>query len=79
MNAFETPLLYVRPLNMRKERLPKLVINWTSFERRKGDRSRATWLGKIQKAMSERKLNPEDWEGKEELGPEGSGLYRSET
>ena len=46
---------------MDEERLPKIILNWTPTERRRRGRPRTTWMGGIQKAMSERNLQPGDW------------------
>jgi len=43
-------------------RIPKQILKWTPIERRKRGRLKATCMGGIQKVMSERDLQPGDWE-----------------
>ena len=42
-------------------RIPKQIARWTPTERRKRGRPKASWMGGIQKAMSELNLRPGDW------------------
>ncbi|XP_030753594.1 uncharacterized protein LOC115880517 [Sitophilus oryzae] len=49
---------------MREDQIPKKVLKWIPSERRKKGRPKATWIGGIHKAMSERNLHPGDWENR---------------
>ncbi|CAG9839790.1 unnamed protein product [Diabrotica balteata] len=46
---------------MDDDRLPNQILKWTPRERRKRGRQKQSWLGGIQKAMSERNLHPGEW------------------
>lgn len=50
---------------MNNGRIPKQILQWVPTERKKRGRPKATWMGGIQKAMSERNPQPGDWENRE--------------
>ena len=57
---------------MPEERIPKLIMEWISLERRKRGRPRKTWTEGVHAAMTTRYLEPDQWRNREEwrLGPE---------
>ena len=46
---------------MPEERIPKLIIDWIPWERRKRGRSRKTWMEGVQAVMITRNLEPDQW------------------
>jgi len=51
---------------MPEERIPKLIVDWTPWERRKRGRPRKTWMEGVQAAMTTRNLEPDRWRNREE-------------
>jgi hypothetical protein len=51
---------------MPEERIPKLIMEWISRERKKGGRPRKTWKEGEQAAMTTRNLEPDQWRNREE-------------
>jgi hypothetical protein len=45
---------------MPEERIPKLIMEWIPWERRKRGRSRKTWM-EVQAPMTTRNLEPDQW------------------
>jgi len=43
---------------MPEERIPKLIVDWIPWERRKRGRPRETWMEGVQAAMTRRNLEP---------------------
>jgi len=48
------------------EGIPKLIMDWISWERRKRGRPRKTWMEGVQAAMTTRNLEPDHWRNREE-------------
>jgi len=44
---------------MPEERIPKLILEWISQERRERGRPRKTWMEGVQAAMTTRNLEPD--------------------
>jgi len=51
---------------MPEERIPKLIMDWLPWERRKRGRPRKTWMGGIQATMTTRNLEPDQGRNREE-------------
>ena len=51
---------------MPEERIPKLITEWISLERRKRGRPRKTWMEGVQAAMTTRNLETDQWRNREE-------------
>ena len=51
---------------MPEERIPKLIIEWISWERRKRGHPRKTWMEGVQAAMTTRNSEPDQWKNREE-------------
>jgi len=51
---------------MPEERIPKLIMDWIPWERRKRGRPRKTWIEGVQVAMTTRNLEPDQWRNREE-------------
>jgi hypothetical protein len=51
---------------MPQERIPKLIMNWIPWERRKRGCPRKTWKEGVQAAMITRNLEPDQWRIREE-------------
>jgi hypothetical protein len=51
---------------MPEERIPKLILEWVSAERRKRGRPRKTWMEGVQAAMTVRNLEQNQWRNREE-------------
>jgi len=50
---------------MPEERIPILITDWISWERRKRGRPRITWMEGVQAAMTTRNLEPDQWRNRE--------------
>jgi len=50
---------------MPEERIPKLIMDWIPWERRKRGRPRKTWIEGVQAAMTTRNLEPNQWRNRE--------------
>jgi len=46
---------------MPEERIPKLIMDWILWERRKRGRRRKTWMEVVKAAMTTRNLEPDQW------------------
>jgi hypothetical protein len=46
---------------MPEERIPTLIMDWISDERRKRGRPRKTWMEGVQAAVTTRNLVPDQW------------------
>jgi hypothetical protein len=51
---------------MPEERIPKLIMEWILWERRKRGRPRKTWVEGVQAAMTRRDLEPDQWRNRKE-------------
>ena len=51
---------------MPEERIPKLIMDWILWERRKRGRRRKTWMEVVKAAMTTRNLEPDQWRNREE-------------
>ena len=51
---------------MPEERIPKLIMEWITQERRKRGRSRKMCMERVQAAMTTRNLEPDQWRNREE-------------
>jgi len=51
---------------MPEERIPKLIMEWIPWERRKRGCPRKTWMEGVQAAMTTRNLEPDQWRNREE-------------
>ena len=51
---------------MPEERIPKLIMDWIPWERRKRGRPRKTWKEEAQAVMTTRNLEPDQWRNREE-------------
>jgi hypothetical protein len=51
---------------MSGERIPKLIMEWLSEERRKRGRLGKTWMEGVQAAMPARNLEQDEWRNREE-------------
>jgi len=51
---------------MPEERIPKLIMDWIPWERKKRGRPRKTWMEEVQAAMTTRNLEPDQWRNSEE-------------
>ena len=51
---------------MPEERIPKLIVDWTPWERGKRGRPRKTCIEGVQAAMTTRNLEPDRWRNREE-------------
>jgi hypothetical protein len=51
---------------MQEERIPKLIMEWIPWERRKRGRPRKTWMEGVQAAMKTRHLEADQWLNKKE-------------
>jgi hypothetical protein len=49
-----------------EERIPKLILEWVSEERRKRGRPRKTWMEGVHAAMTTRNLEQDQWRNREE-------------
>ena len=49
-----------------KDRIPKLIMEWTPPGRRKRGGPRETWIEGVQAAMATRNLEPDRWRNREE-------------
>src|SRR5215510_14710780 len=49
-----------------EERIPKLIMEWITEERRKRGRPRKSWMEGVQAAMTSRNLEPDQWRNREE-------------
>jgi hypothetical protein len=49
-----------------EERIPKLIMEWIPWERRKRGHPRKTWMDRVQAAMATRHLEPDQWRNREE-------------
>ena len=65
--------IYLSPTDFRghvkrmpEERIPKLIMDWIPWERRKRGRSRKTRMERVQAAMTTRNLEPDQWRSREE-------------
>jgi len=52
---------------MPEERVPKLIMDWIPWERRKRGRPRKEWMEGVEAAMTTRNLEPDQWRNREEL------------
>ena len=52
---------------MTEDRIPKLIMEWTSTERRKRGHPRKMWIEGVQAAMAKRDLETDQWRNREEL------------
>jgi hypothetical protein len=50
---------------MPKDRIPKLIMEWTTEEKRKRGRHRKTWMQEVQAAMIARNLEQDQWRKRE--------------
>jgi hypothetical protein len=66
VDIIEKKRLHVK--RMPEERIPKLIMEWIPWERRKRGRPRKTWMEGVQVAMTTRNLEPDQWRN----GGEGS-------
>ena len=57
---------YGQVKRMPEERIPKLIMDWIPWDRRKRGRPRKTWLEGVQAAMTTRNLEPDQWRNREE-------------
>jgi len=57
---------YGQVKRMPEDRIPKLIMEWMPWERRKRGRPRKTFLGGVQAAMTTRNLEPDQWRNREE-------------
>jgi hypothetical protein len=46
---------------MQEERLPKLIMEWISEEKKKRERPRKTWVEGVRAAMKTRHLEADGW------------------
>jgi hypothetical protein len=46
---------------MQEKRLPKLIMEWITIERRKTGRPRKTWMEGVRAAMKTRHLEADQW------------------
>jgi len=46
---------------MPEERIPKLIMDWIPWGRKKRGRPRKTWMEGVQAAMTTRNLEPDQW------------------
>jgi len=51
---------------MSEERIPKLIMEWIPWERRKRGRRRKTWMEGVQAAATTRNLETDQWRNREE-------------
>jgi len=51
---------------MPKERIPKLIMDWIPWERRKRGHPRKTWMEGVPAAMTTRNLEPDQWRNREQ-------------
>jgi hypothetical protein len=51
---------------MPEDRIPKLIMEWITEERRKRGRPRKTWMKEVQEAMIARNLEQDQWRNREE-------------
>ena len=51
---------------MPEERIPKLMMEWIPWERRKRGHLRKTWMEGVQGAMTTRNLESDQWRNREE-------------
>jgi len=51
---------------MPEERIPKLIMDWIPWERRKRGRPRKTWVEGVQADMTTRNLEPDQWRNREQ-------------
>jgi len=51
---------------MPEERIPKFIMDWIPWERRKRVCPRKTWMEGVQAAMTTRNLEPDQWGNREE-------------
>jgi hypothetical protein len=51
---------------MPEERIPKLIMEWIPWERRKRGHPRKTWMEGVQAVMTARNLEPDQWRNREE-------------
>ena len=57
---------YGQVKRMPEERIPKLIMGWIPWERRKRGRPRKTWTEGVQAAITTRNLEPDQWRNREE-------------
>jgi hypothetical protein len=50
---------------MPEERIPKLIMEWIPWERRKRGRPKKTWMEGVQAAMTTRNFEPDQWRNRE--------------
>jgi hypothetical protein len=63
-----------------EDRIPKLIMEWIPWERRKRGRPRKTWKEGVQVAMTTRNLEPDQWRNREEwllVPEEGDNFYKT--
>jgi hypothetical protein len=51
---------------MPEERIPKSIMEWIPWERRKREQPRKTWMEGVQAAMTTKNLEPDQWRNREE-------------
>jgi len=51
---------------MPEDRIPKLIMDWIPWERKKRGRPRKTWMEGVQAAITTRNLEPDQWRNREE-------------
>jgi hypothetical protein len=57
---------YCHVKSMPEERIPKLIMEWISEERRKRGYPRKTWTEVVQAAITARNLEQDQWRNREE-------------